>query len=360
MSTATAGNEPNIGRVIREREPLNLEYPFEQLDDFLTPNDLFYIRSHFTAPVLDCRDYKLSITGAVSTPMEIDYEELLAMPSVTKAATLECAGNGRIFLVPQVRGAQWQLGAVSTAQWTGVPLTGLLEKAGADPQAPEVLFEACDAGTPKEEPIPPGETRYARSLDMAKAKDVVLAYRMNGEELSLDHGFPLRAIVPGHYAMASVKWLTGIRILTEPFNGYWQTSDYGYWDFDDDNNPMRRALGPMALKSAIARPWTREFVPAGGSYRVFGAAWGGESFVEQVELSVDDGKTWNPVTMIDEAQPFVWRRWQFEWKVPAEKGPCILKSRATDSRGNVQPDHHDQRFGTYVIHHTFGIEVVVR
>lgn len=360
MSTAIIGSESNIGLTIRERDPLNLEYPFDQLDEFLTPNDLFYIRCHFKAPVLDCHDYKLSIYGAVETPLKISYEELLAMPCVTKPATLECAGNGRIFLVPQVRGAQWQLGAVSTAQWTGVPLTALLEKAGVDPHACEILFEACDTGTPKEEPIPPGEIRYARSLDIAKAKDVVIAYQMNGEELPLDHGFPMRAIVPGHYAMASVKWLTGIRILTEPFRGYWQTSDYGYWDFDENNNPMRRALGPMPLKSAIARPRTREFIPAGESYRVFGAAWGSETFVEQVELSADDGKTWNPVTLIDEAQPFVWRRWKFDWKVPAEKGTYILKSRATDGQGNVQPDHYDKRFGTYVIHHTFGIEVIVR
>jgi DMSO/TMAO reductase YedYZ molybdopterin-dependent catalytic subunit len=141
MSTATTGRGPNIGLTIRGRDPLNLEYPFEQLDEFLTPNELFYIRCHYEAPVLDCHDYKLSIYGAVERPLEISYEELLAMSRVTKPATLECAGDGRIFLVPQVRGVKWQFGAVSTAQWTGVPLTALLEKAGADPHACEILFE---------------------------------------------------------------------------------------------------------------------------------------------------------------------------------------------------------------------------
>jgi DMSO/TMAO reductase YedYZ molybdopterin-dependent catalytic subunit len=360
MSTSPVTSEPNVGLIIREREPLNLEYPFDQLDAFLTPNNLFYIRSHFKAPVLDAHDYNLSIYGAVETPFKISYKELLTMPSITQPATLECAGNGRIFLIPQVKGAQWQLGAVSTANWTGVPLSALLERAGAHADACEILFEACDTGTPKEEPIPPRDTPYARSLAMDKAKDVIIAYQMNGEEIPLDHGFPLRAIVPGHYGMASVKWLTGIRILTEPFKGYWQTSDYGYWDYDENNNPMRRALGQMALKSAIARPRTREFLPAGQSYRVFGAAWGSDTVVEMVELSTDDGKTWQSVDFIDGAQPFVWRRWEFDWKVPTEKGTYILKSRATDAQGNVQPDHHDKRFGTYVIHHTFGIEVVVR
>jgi DMSO/TMAO reductase YedYZ molybdopterin-dependent catalytic subunit len=360
MSTAPVIGEPNAGLIIREREPLNLEYPFDQLDEFLTPNDLFYIRSHFEAPVLDRHDYNLAIYGAVRMPFKISYEELLTMPSVTQPATLECAGNGRIFLIPQVKGAQWQLGAVSTANWTGVPLSALLERAGVNADACEILFEACDTGAPKEEPIPPGDTQYARSLAIGKAKDVIIAYQMNGEELSRDHGFPLRAIVPGHYGMASVKWLTGVRILTEPFKGYWQTSDYGYWDYDENNNPMRRALGQMALKSAIARPRTREFIPAGQSYRVFGAAWGSDTVVEKVELSTDDGKTWQSVEFIDEAQPFVWRRWEFDWQVPIKKGTYTLKSRATDAQGNVQPDRHDKRFGTYVIHHTFGIEVIVR
>ena len=104
--------ETQIGFIVREREPLNLEWPFDQLDSFLTPNDQFYIRSHYAAPVLDRHDYKLTVGGAVERPFTISYEELLAMPSVTRPATLECAGNGRVFLSPQVKGAQWQLGAV--------------------------------------------------------------------------------------------------------------------------------------------------------------------------------------------------------------------------------------------------------
>lgn len=360
MSAPFVPSEMQGGLIIREREPVNLEYPFDQLNDFLTPNELFYIRSHFKAPILDRHAYKLSIGGAVRTAFTMTYEELLAMPSVTQPATLECAGNGRIFLVPQVKGAQWQMGAVSTAEWTGVPLSAILERAGLDPDACEVLLEAADRGVPKEEPMPPGDLAYARSIALGKAKDTIIAYRMNGEEIPLDHGFPLRAVVLGHYGMASVKWLTHIRVLTEPFQGYWQTSDYGYWAYDENNNPMRLALGQMAVKSAIARPRTREYIPAGSSYRVFGAAWGGDTHVENVELSTDDGETWRPVRFLDQAQIGTWRRWEFEWHVPEEKGTYVLKSRATDSGGNSQPEHHDERFGTYVIHHTFGIEVVVR
>jgi DMSO/TMAO reductase YedYZ molybdopterin-dependent catalytic subunit len=116
MSTPIVGSEPNIGLIIRERDPLNLEYPFDQLDEFLTPNDLFYIRSHFQALVLDRHGYNLSIYGAVKKPFKISYEELLAMSSVTKPATLECAGNGRIFLVPQVKGAECT--GTSVTPWT--------------------------------------------------------------------------------------------------------------------------------------------------------------------------------------------------------------------------------------------------
>lgn len=359
MSTSMATNQTQVGLIIREREPVNLEYPFDQLQEFLTPNDLFYIRSHYKAPVLDRRDYRLEVNGAVQTPLSLSYDELLAMPSVTRPATLECAGNGRIFLVPQVKGAQWQLGAVSTAEWTGVPLSTLLERAGVTTEACEVLFEAADKGTPKEEPIPPGETAYSRSISIEKAKDVILAYAMNGEEITLDHGFPLRAVVPGHYGMASVKWLTHVRVLSEPFTGYWQTSDYGYWEYDENNNPMRLALGPMQVKSAIARPRTREVIPAGTRYRVVGAAWGAND-IDRVELTTDDGQTWVPVRFLDGSQAGAWRRWEFDWSVPETKGTYILRSRATDTQGNTQPETHNKRFGTYVIHHTVAIEVLVR
>jgi DMSO/TMAO reductase YedYZ molybdopterin-dependent catalytic subunit len=359
MRESSTPPESQVGMIIREREPVNMEFPFDQLNDFLTPNHLFYIRSHFKAPELNARGYRLGISGAVKHPFIISYEELLGLPAITKPATLECAGNGRVFLAPQVRGAQWQLGAVSTAEWTGVPLSALLERAGVGEDACEILFEAADVGKPKEEPIPPGMLRYARSLGVEKAKDAIIAYKMNGEDIPADHGFPLRAIVPGYYGMASVKWLENISVLTEPFKGYWQTTDYAYWDFDQNKNPVRRALGPAALKSAIARPRMREPIPAGSIYKVFGAAWGSDTHVEKVELSTDGGVSWQEVRFLDEADPDVWRRWECEWKVPDAKGSYLLKSRATDAEGNSQPDHHDERFGTYVIDHILGIEVVV-
>src|SRR5947209_3967687 len=245
-----SGRPSSMGLIIRQREPKNLETPFEQLDSFLTPSELFYIRSHFPTPQLDLASYRLEIDGAVQNPFSLSYEELRRMPSETRTATLECAGNSRVFLVPQADGAQWELGAVGNAEWTGVPLAVLLEQAGLKGDVCEIVLEGADRGTPKEPPIPPNPIAYARSLqrDKAMQREVLVAYQMNGRDLSRDHGYPVRAIVPGHYGMASVKWLTMIRAVREPFRGYWQTSDYGYWG-DLEGQPIRCALGEIQVKS---------------------------------------------------------------------------------------------------------------
>jgi DMSO/TMAO reductase YedYZ molybdopterin-dependent catalytic subunit len=357
----TAAVSSGIGMIIRQKEPVNLEFPFDKLNSFITPNDLFYIRSHFQAPELTTDYYQLRIHGAVENPLSLDYQRLREFPSETRTATLECAGNSRIFLVPQVEGAQWELGAVGNAEWTGVPLRVLLEQTGLAKNACEVVFEGADSGTPKEQPIPPGPISYARSLPLAKAvrPEVLVAYQMNGRELSRDHGYPVRLIVPGYYGMASVKWLTSIQVLEEPFQGYWQTSDYGYWDYID-GKPVRRPLSEIALKSQIARPGMYEVIPAGSDYIVTGAAWCGHSDVSEIELSTDGGQHWTAAEFMDPAQPYVWRRWQFLWHVPQKPGQYTLAARAQDATGAVQPEGHNPSHGTYVINHPLPIDVIVR
>jgi DMSO/TMAO reductase YedYZ molybdopterin-dependent catalytic subunit len=150
-----SGQPSTMGLVIRQKEPKNLETPFGQVDSFLTPTGLFYIRSHFPTPSLDVASYRLKIDGAVRNPLSFSYEDLRQMPSETRVATLECAGNSRVFLVPQADGAQWELGAVGNAEWTGVPLAHLLERAGLREDACEIVLEGADRGTPKEPPVPP-------------------------------------------------------------------------------------------------------------------------------------------------------------------------------------------------------------
>jgi DMSO/TMAO reductase YedYZ molybdopterin-dependent catalytic subunit len=348
------------GLIIRQKEPNNLETPFEQLDSFLTPTELFYIRSHFAAPKLDLASYQLRIDGAVRNPFCLNYQELRAMPCETRVAVLECAGNGRVFLVPQVEGAQWELGAVGNSEWIGVPLADLLVRAGIENDACEIVFEGADQGTPKEKPVPPGTISYARSLPRDKAiqREVLIAYQMNGGDLPIDHGYPVRAIVPGHYGMAWVKWLTRIHAVRQPFQGYWQTSDYGYWDYPD-GKPVRRALGEMKLKSEIARPVVYETLAANQLYTVSGAAWAGETEVAEIAVSTDGGQTWAAAEFLDPARRHTWRRWKFDWITPKKLGRYTLLARAKDAGGGVQPDHHDENYGTYVINHPLPIEVFV-
>src|SRR6202043_2476981 len=188
-----ARQSSSMGLIIRQKDPKNLETPFDQVDSFLTPTELFYIRRHFAAPKLDVGSYRLRIDGAIRNPFSLTYHELRDMPSETRVAVLECAGNSRVFLVPQVEGAQWELGAVGNAEWTGEPLAALLQRAGLEEDACEIVLEGADQGTPKEKPIPPGTISYARGLprDKAVQGEVLIAYQMNGHDLPLDHGFPV-------------------------------------------------------------------------------------------------------------------------------------------------------------------------
>jgi DMSO/TMAO reductase YedYZ molybdopterin-dependent catalytic subunit len=355
-----SGQDASLGLVVRQQDPRNLEGPFGRPDSFLTPTELFYIRSHFPTPRLDPASYRLEIEGAVRTPLALGYDELRRMPKETRAATLECAGNNRVFLVPQVDGAQWGLGAVGNAEWTGVPLADLLDRAGLDQDGCEVILEGADRGTPTEPPIPPRPISYARSLqrDKAMRREVLIAYQMNGRDLTRDHGYPVRAIVPGHFGMASVKWLTRIRAVRQPFQGYWQTSDYAYWH-DVEGQPIRRPLGEIQVKAEIARPGVYETLEPNALFTIAGAAWSGEAEVTEVTVSTDGGATWAQAEFIDPPHEYAWRRWKLDWRTPEEPGHYTLLARAKDARGRTQPDRHDPNYGTYVINHPIPIEVFV-
>jgi DMSO/TMAO reductase YedYZ molybdopterin-dependent catalytic subunit len=181
---------------------------------------------------------------------------------------------------------------------------------------------------------------------------------MNGQDLTEDHGYPVRAIVPGHYAMASVKWLTRIYAIKQPFPGYWQTSDYAYWEYVD-GQPVRRPLDEIKLKSEIFRPAPHETVPANQTYTVFGAAWAGETEVIGISVSTDGGQTWGEAEFIDPINRYAWRRWKFHWITPNKPGRCTLLSRAKAANGEVQPERHDENYGGYVLNHMLPIEVTI-
>jgi DMSO/TMAO reductase YedYZ molybdopterin-dependent catalytic subunit len=197
------GVPSGIGMIIRQKDPINFEFPFDKLDSFLTPSELFYVRSHFKGPELTADSYRLRIHGAVENPVTLSYRELREFPTETRTATLECAGNSRVFLVPQVEGAQWELGAVGNAEWTGVPLRVLLEQTGLAKNACEVVFEGADRGTPKEEPRPPGPISYARSipLETAVRPEVLVVYQMNAKSFRKITDIPF-----GSLCQATTGW----------------------------------------------------------------------------------------------------------------------------------------------------------
>jgi DMSO/TMAO reductase YedYZ molybdopterin-dependent catalytic subunit len=213
ISKTAARDERRFTKINRRKDcagedPLNLEMPFSALDQFITPIKSFYVRTHFPIPAIDRDKWWLHVEGEVEKPFAINYEELLELEPLTIPATLECAGNNRNFLEPKAKGVQWGLGAVGTANWTGVPLSILLDRAGVKTGACEVILEGADGGLIENPKAPPGELKFARSVPLVKAHgDVLLAYKMNDVDLPPQHGFPLRAIVPGWYAMASIKWL---------------------------------------------------------------------------------------------------------------------------------------------------------
>ena len=347
------------GRILRGESPLNLEMPFETLEGFLTPTESFYVRTHFPIPSIDRDAWWLRIEGDIENSFAINYEELLELESVTVSATLECAGNNRSFLQPKVKGVQWHLGAVGTAEWTGVPLSILLDRAHAKTNGRHVVLEGADGGMLEDPKSPPGELKFARSIPIAKAcADVLLAYQMNGRELPPEHGFPVRAIVPGWYTMASVKWLERIIITEQPFTGYYQTLDYAYWKRSEAIAELT-PLTEMQIKAQIAKPAEGDVVPANSIVRVHGAAWTSDCEI-QSGTSTDGGVTWTDAKLLGESKPNAWRIWEFNWQTPTATGTQTLIARATDSLGRTQPVHRDADRGTYMINNLLPITVEVR
>ena len=353
-------SEAFSGLIVREEEPLNLESPPSALQSLMTPNELFYIRNHFPEPVIDATSWRLTIEGAVERPREMPLADLMALPPRTQHALLECAGNGRVFLVPKEPGAQWQVGAVGQAEWVGVPLTTLLERVGVTSSAVDVIFEGADHGEIKDEPKSPGDIPFARAIPLAKAQsgDVLLAYKMNGADLSPSHGFPLRVIVRGWYGMASVKWLRRIVVTAHPFDGFFQSLHYSHWE-RPHGVPSLTPITEMPVKSIIVQPSVNGIIRAGTPYTVRGKAWSGAGTISGVDVSLDNGASWAPARLTTAATPFSWRTWEYDWSRPAV-GRHQLMARATDSQGQVQPMARDKDRRTYEITHVIPTPVMAR
>jgi DMSO/TMAO reductase YedYZ molybdopterin-dependent catalytic subunit len=302
--------------------PFSRAFDFAALKEFITPNNEFFVRSHFGLPRIERSRWNMTISGVEGRPRVFSMDELTRLPALELVVTLECAGN----LVG------W--GGVSNARWIGVRLRSLLQgvnlRGGVD-----VVLLGADGGSDREAGGVSVDA-YARSIPLAKALDpnTIVAYRMNGEALPDSHGGPLRAIVPGWYGMDSVKWLNKIIVSREPFKGFYQTQRY-YEARRVNGATERGPLGPVRLKSQFARPIQGAVLPL-KPVTVTGAAWCGDAEIAAVDLSFDGGRSWTPARLADDRAPFAWRLWSYEWK-PDRVGQYEIIARARDERGRVQP-----------------------
>lgn len=320
-----------IGLVSIEEEPLIGETPQSTLQSWLTPNLLFYVRNHYSLPTPEeTSSWKLTIDGHVSVPLELTLEDFRQYPKQTLPVTIECAGNNRSDLQPRVPGNPFQNGAVSTAIWGGVPLRDILANVGIKSGAVEILFEGLDSGEPA-----PGVKReqYLRSLslEMAENPNVLLAYEMNGEPLSMEHGFPLRLIVPRWYGMASVKWLGRISVITEKYHGFFQGDRYVIED--DDGTPL--PVEDIQVKSLISWPQSGMELSK-DRHNLSGLAWSGSGHIDSVQVSHDGGDTWNDADLVGPRYEYAWQQWNYSWK-PESAGHHTILARAKDEKGNIQP-----------------------
>src|SRR5437868_390864 len=324
----------DAGLLIVRTDPLNGETSIHDLaGGAVMPTDRFYLRDHFPIPDLDGEHYRLSVRGLVKRPLEVSLSDLHNMPSESRVVTLECAGNGRSLFDPAVPGEPWGLGAVSTAEWTGVPLIELLERAGVKPGATDVVFRGADGGNVAGVDAP---IRFERSLPVDRISDAgaLLAYAMNGEALSAPHGYPLRLIVPGWYAVASVKWLTEILVTDRPFDGYFQATKYWYeWvrGGRDDREPVTL----LNVRALIVTPAPGTTLRRGET-AIRGVAWSGAERIAKVEVSFNDGP-WQEARLIGEGRRGAWQWWEL-FESLKDGGPLVVRARATDASGRTQPD----------------------
>jgi DMSO/TMAO reductase YedYZ molybdopterin-dependent catalytic subunit len=349
------------GLIPRQKNPDNLEFPFATLDSFITPNERFYVRNHFAQPKIDPLSWLLRIEGAVKNELELSLDDLKKLPSRSITATLECAGNCRAFLEPKVKGVPWQLGAVGNAEWTGVPLAAVLERAGLHDSAAEVILEGADTGEITADIKPAGKVPFARSLPLGKARspEVLLVYKMNGVDLPPAHGFPLRAVVPGWYGVASIKWLQKMIVSPRPFNGYFQSIDYSFFSKEKSGLARVVPITELQVKAEIAHPTSGEIIRANSDYRIDGAAWTGEGGITKVEVSTDAGKSWREAKLPSENMKNAWRLWDYAWRTPGKQEKVRIMARATDTRGRVQPLERDSDRRNYMISHVLPVDVTI-
>jgi sulfite oxidase len=312
---------------------VNAETPLALLTDYVTPNELFFVRSHWIPRTPDPKKWRLTIDGEVDRMGRMTLSELKKLPHVETTCVLQCAGNGRALYSPTLPGVQWRYGAVGNARWTGVRVRDVLENAGVKPSAKHLHVFGSDDPPGK---VPP----FHRSVEIEKVlADGILAFAMNGEPLPVAHGAPLRLIVPGWAGDHWMKWLVRLSPQAESQKGFYMDTAYRY--------PLAPGAPGVAFKPEEMAPVTELFVKsnittsparakAGRAYEIRGFAFSGAPDIAKVEISDDDGATWQEAALDRRHDPYAWRLWSYRW-TPSRAGAARLCARATDIKGNVQP-----------------------
>jgi DMSO/TMAO reductase YedYZ molybdopterin-dependent catalytic subunit len=354
--SAGPGSAPAAGPIIKPLPPdwfyvyesssigANAEMRWEVMKDkgYLVPTENFYIRDHTSTPVIDASSWRLKVfgTGLRGAPtadnaVTFSYEDLLRMPSATVISFIECAGNAREFFWLQqdeaVTSVPWLLGGIGVAQWRGVRLADVLDRAGLTSAAVDVMPQGLDPD------YVTGGVDYGhvrRPVPVAKAlADVILAYEMNGRPLPPDNGFPVRFICPSWIGVANVKWVGQIEVSATPLFSYWNTLAYRLFGptYPADGTLITRQV----VKSSFELAWNAQLASARPQL-LTGRSWSGNGRIAHTDVSTDGGQTWRRARPRDRGLPDAWQRWEIPWQPPGP-GSYTLCSRATDVTGATQP-----------------------
>lgn len=337
---------------------VQLETPRHYFQTPFTLNGAFYVRWHLDEipNTVDLAEWRLEITGNVEKPAKLSFDQVLALPNTASVAAVnQCSGNSRSRLQPRVPGGQWGNGAMGNALWKGVRLMDLLDAAKVKPGSLQVQFQGMERG---KGPEGLGSYAFLKSLDLSDPvlKECIVAYEMNGEPLPMLNGFPLRLIVPGYFATYWMKSLTTIRVLDKPDENFWMKAAYRVPDTPrGTTTPEAVKAGTvktvpitrMPVRSFLISPEVEAKVPLGMSVTLRGIAFSGYGRVTRVEVSEDDAKSWAPARLGEDYGPYSFRTWEFSWK-PRRTGAHVLAVRATDEKGNVQPDEPVWNPGGYL------------
>ena len=349
--------------------PVQLETPRHYFRTAFTPNEAFYVRWHLEGipNAVDLKEWRLRIEGDVDKPLAFSLPELMQkFKPVAIAAVNQCSGNSRSYLQPRVPGGQWGNGAMGNALWTGVPLRELLDRAGIKSGSLQVQFQGLETG-PGPEGL--GSNVFLKSLDLKNPvlDQCLVAYLMNGEPLPMLNGFPVRLVVPGYFATYWTKCLTWVRILSAPDENFWMKTAYRVPDTPrgsttpDDmkaGKVQTIPIGRFPVRSFLISPDGSSKIPAGMNVMLRGIAFSGFAGIQRVEVSDDNGKNWTAATLGENHGAYSFRTWEAPWTARSP-GRYSLAVRATDEKGNTQPDEPVWNPGGYLWNRMERQEIVV-